>query len=69
MNNPKEPTAFERSGYTVTQRKMVEDSLHYAIKREQRVWGSGSDHEKARAEVERLEAILESWPGDNWNLS
>lgn len=38
--------------------KRTEDALHFAKKHEQRVWGSGSEHEKARAEVERLEAIL-----------
>jgi hypothetical protein len=42
-------------------REKVEDALHAARKKEQRVWGSGADHEKARAEVERLEAILESF--------
>jgi hypothetical protein len=36
----------------------AENALHFARKHEQRVWGSGGDHEKARAEVERLEAIL-----------
>jgi hypothetical protein len=51
-----------QSGFTVTQRRRVEDALHFARKHEQRVWGSGNDHEKARAEVERLEAILKSWP-------
>jgi hypothetical protein len=55
-------SAFDLSGFTVTQRRRVEDALHFAKKREQRVWGSGSEHEKAHAEVEWLEAILESWP-------
>ncbi len=40
-------------------RERTEDALHFARKHEQRVWGSGSEHEKARAEVERLEARLE----------
>ncbi len=40
-------------------RNRTEDALHFARKHEQRVWGSGSEHEKARAEVERLEARLE----------
>ena len=56
-------TAFDRSGFTVTQRGRAEDALHFARKHEQRVWGSG-DHEKARAEVERLEAVLASWPNE-----
>ena len=43
-----------------TQRGKAEDALHFARKHEQRVWWSG-EHEKARAEVERLEAILEAW--------
>ena len=55
-------SAFARSGFTVTQRGRAEDALHFARKHEQRVWGSGGDHEKARAEVERLEAVLASWP-------
>lgn len=38
--------------------KQTEDALHFAKKHEQRVWGSGDEHEKARAEVERLEALL-----------
>lgn len=54
-------TAFERSEFTVTQRNRAEDALHFAKKHEQRVWGSG-EHEKARVEVERLEAILMTWP-------
>jgi hypothetical protein len=54
--------AFARSEFTVTQRSRAEDALHFAHKHEQRVWGNGSDHEKAHAEVERLEAILASWP-------
>ena len=36
----------------------LEDALHFAKKHEQRVWGSGTDHEKASAEVERLESLL-----------
>ena len=59
---PPPSSAFARSGFTVTQRGRAEDALHFARKHEQRVWGSGSDHEKARAEVERLEAVLASWP-------
>lgn len=35
--------------------------LHYARKKEQRVWGSGSEHEAARAEVERLEALVSKY--------
>lgn len=53
--------AFDASEFTVTQRRRAEDALHFAQKHEQRVWGSGGEHEKARAEVERLEAILDSW--------
>lgn len=37
----------------------LEDALHYARKKEQRVWGSGGPHEEARAEVERLDKLLE----------
>ena len=59
MNTPKTDA---RSEFTVTQRSRAEDALHFAHKHEQRVWGNGSDHEKAHAEVERLEAILASWP-------
>jgi hypothetical protein len=33
--------------------RQLEDSLHFAKKHEQKVWGSG-EHEAARAEVERL---------------
>ena len=55
-------SAFELSGYTVTQRRRVEDALHCALRKEQRVWGSGSEHEEARAKVEFLEAVLNSWP-------
>lgn len=62
--SPPPCSAFDASGFTVTQRHRVEDALHFARKHEQRVWGSGSDHEKAHAEVERLEAILDSWPND-----
>lgn len=51
--------------FTVTQRKRVEDSLHFARKREQKVWGSGDEHVEARAEVERLESILASFPKEN----
>ena len=40
-------------------RAQLEDSLHWARKKEQRVWGSG-EHEAARAEVERLEIILKT---------
>jgi hypothetical protein len=36
--------------------KRLDDALHFARKHEQRVWGSG-EHESARAEVERLEAL------------
>lgn len=36
--------------------KQLDDALHFARKHEQRVWGSG-EHEVARAEVERLEAL------------
>lgn len=64
-NQPKQMKtgkAFARSEFTVTQRSRAEDALHFAHKHEQRVWGNGSDHEKAHAEVERLEAILASWP-------
>ncbi len=55
-------TEISSSSFMVTQRSKAEDALHFARKREQRVWGSGGEHEKARAEVERLEKILESWP-------
>jgi len=41
--------------------KRIEDALHFARKHEQRVWGSGDEHEKARAEVERLEALLDKY--------
>jgi hypothetical protein len=37
----------------------LEDALHFARKHEQKVWGSG-EHEAARAEVERLEQLLET---------
>jgi hypothetical protein len=37
----------------------IRDLLHYALKKEQRVWGSGSEHEAARAEVLRIEKWLE----------
>lgn len=37
--------------------RQLDNALHFAIKREQRVWGSG-EHEKARAEVERLELLI-----------
>ena len=37
----------------------LEDALHFARKYEQRVWGSG-EHEAARAEVERLETLIEA---------
>jgi hypothetical protein len=60
--SPPPCSAFARSEFTVTQRSRAEDALHFAHKHEQRVWGNGSDHEKAHAEVERLEAILASWP-------
>ena len=43
-------------------RMKLEDTLHFARKHEQRVWGSGSEHEKARAEVERLEILLSETP-------
>jgi archaellum component FlaC len=33
----------------------LENLLLYARKHEQKVWGSGGDHEKARSEIERLE--------------
>jgi len=46
----------------MTDRKKLEDAIHAARKLEQRVWGSGSEHEKARAEVERLEALLAALP-------
>lgn len=59
---PDTDSAFARSEFTVTQRHRAEDALHFAKKHEQRVWGSGSDYEKAHAEVARLEAILDSWP-------
>lgn len=36
----------------------LEDALHFARKHEQRMWGSGAEHEKARAEVERLESLV-----------
>ena len=35
----------------------LRDALHFAKKKEQRVWGSG-EHEAARADVERLERML-----------
>jgi hypothetical protein len=38
-------------------RAQLEDSLHWARKKEERVWGSG-EHEAARAEVQRLEAAI-----------
>jgi hypothetical protein len=62
--SPPPCSAFARSEFTVTQRSRAEDALHFAHKHEQRVWGNGSDHEKAHAEVERLEAILASWPNN-----
>ena len=37
----------------------LEDALHFARKREQKVWGSGAEHEIARAEVEALEKLVE----------
>jgi len=57
-------SAFALSEFTVTQRCRAENAMHIARKHEQRVWGSGGDHEKARAEVKRLKSILESWPND-----
>lgn len=36
---------------------VLENALHFARKREQRVWGSGSEHEEARTEVKFLEAL------------
>ena len=35
----------------------LENALRVARKREQKVWGSGDDHQKARAEVERIEEL------------
>jgi hypothetical protein len=42
----------------ITKQSILEDQLHFAKKKEQRVWGSG-EHEAARAEVERIEKELE----------
>ncbi len=47
------------------QLQKLEDALHFARKREQRVWGSGDEHEQVRAEVERLEALIASWPNSD----
>ena len=41
-----------------TEASRLEDALHSARKKEQRVWGSGGPHEEAREEVERIEALL-----------
>jgi hypothetical protein len=41
------------------ERAQIEDRLHWARKKEERVWGSG-EHEAAHAEVQRLEAILKA---------
>jgi hypothetical protein len=54
----------KESTLTETQRRKGEDALHFARKHEGRVWGSGGDHEKARAEVERLEVLL----SDTWDV-
>lgn len=36
--------------------RRISNALHFALKHEQRVWGSGGDHEKAHAKVVQLEA-------------
>lgn len=36
--------------------EQARDSLHFARKKEQKVWGSEAEHEKAGEEVQRLEA-------------
>jgi hypothetical protein len=41
-----------------TELDKLREQLHFAKKNEQKVWGSGSEHEKARAEVERLEDLI-----------
>lgn len=38
--------------------RALDDALHFARTHEQRVWGSG-EHEAARADLERLEALKE----------
>jgi hypothetical protein len=63
MFQTKPASAFEKSEFGVTQYGKAKDALHFARKNEQKVWGSGSEHETATAEVTRLEAVLESWPG------
>jgi hypothetical protein len=54
----------KESTLTETERRKDEDALHFARKHEGRVWGSGDDHEKARAEVKRLEVLL----SDTWDV-
>jgi hypothetical protein len=46
-----------KSHFTVTQLKRLDEAIHFAEKHEQRVWGSGSEHEAIRAEIERLEGL------------
>lgn len=55
--------------YNIVNAKCVDDALHFARKHEQRVWGSG-EHEKARAEVLRLEDLRTQWLKDNprWSV-
>jgi len=42
-------------------RERATNALHFAIKHEQRVWGSGDEHEQARKEVERLNLLVDDF--------
>lgn len=57
-----QPSNNGASGFQPSTQPEVEEALHFARKREQLVWGSGDEHEKARAEVERLEKLLPGTP-------
>jgi hypothetical protein len=53
-----QPSNNGTTGFQPSTPPEIEEALHFARKHEQRVWGSGDEHEKAHAEVERLEKLL-----------
>lgn len=57
-----QPSDNGGNGFQPSTQPEVEEALHFARKREQLVWGSGDEHEKAHAEVERLEKLLSGTP-------